>query len=194
MSAGWGSRASLPRAALSIRLRPPAAHPAPQHVHTPPLAAAAGPANLHNIHLSIAGRAPGGPARRQHRLRGGPGPKEGSGARGKGHLDPDSTQDSSLERGLLHPGRVLGSVCNPSQPEVEKGDRAARAKGALPARPHPLLIKAQNKEAAGKGGFDLTHLPSSRPNTAQSAPGVVGERGKRSLALQADPGVLESRC
>lgn len=41
-----------------------------------------------------------------------------------------------------------------------RGDRdrvGLRAKGALPPRPHPLLlIKAKNKEAAGEGGFDLT--------------------------------------
>lgn len=90
------------------------------------------------------------------------------GARG-GCGAPGRAEPSCWGRGTpspwLHPrhrserGLRLGLGWGGSEARLpEVGESVGlRAKGALPSRPHPLLlIKAENKEAAGEGGFDLT--------------------------------------
>lgn len=81
--------------------------------------------------------------------RGGRSPAAGEGAPPR----PGSTQDTVRKEGS---GWAWGWG---DQRLAARGGRecAAGSKGGLPSRPHPLLlIKAENKEAAGEGSFDLT--------------------------------------
>lgn len=85
--------------------------------------------------------------------RGAPG-RVGQGGGGRGTPHPGSTEDTVQKEG---PGGAGGGWIVASPARGGRDSVGLGAKGALPPRPHPLLlIKAKNKEAAGEGGFDLT--------------------------------------
>lgn len=171
MRQGWGRSSQSPAfqpvglwTPSTLRAAPPAPH---RRVHTPPLAAAAAELiSTTSTYRSWAGCQAG-----RHRARGGGGAPGGQGtAVGEGAPLPPFLRLHLGHRAERRPRSGSGGMT--AWPARGGRRCGAESKGPPPPLPHPLLlIKAENKEAAREGGFDLTPPSPFQAGTAQTALG-----------------------